>query len=658
MSEPPSAPTPPGGDGSPGGARPRAGWGFDDAAALLMRPVRSLLGVIVGEEPPLELQLVGRLLLQAIAVGLTVGAAGCLLLVALEHIEVLLLDQAAGYARLRATGEGGEVIAAGGERLWLIALLPVVGALLTGLLSRLAPEIRGGGGDATIDAFHQHDGRIRRRVILLKPLASLATLATGGAGGREGPTMHLGGALGVWVAGLLPTTPRERRVLMIAGVAAGISAVFRTPLGAALLAIEILYRDDFESEALIPAVLASVVAYSLSASTLSTAPMFGQLPRFPFHWEHLPLYAAAALVVALAAIAFVALLRGVHRAAGRLPGPSWLSPVFGGAALGLLAVATLLVVPGWFGVDPAQVAVLGGGYGSAQLAITGTAVGWVAAGVLLVAAALRAIGCALTVGTGGSAGDFAPSLAIGALVGAAVGHVATATLDVGGLHPGAFALVGMATFYGGIAKVPLAATVMVCEMAGSYDLLVPLMASQAIAFLALRRIALYPAQLQDQKSAPAHALAYQRRELARLTAGELIAGGRHVVTFAPSTSGAELLERMADNPDQQVFPVVDAAGVLLGLVTGAGTRPIAAAYDVRWVVAADVMTTAASVLVTTPLPEVARALLAGDLRALPVVDGDGRIVGLVDEHDVSRAYLGIADGPRLSQKFPAVSPPP
>lgn len=454
-----------------------------------------------------------------------------------------------------------------------------MGALLTGLLSRWAPEIRGGGGDATISAFHHRHGKIRRRVVPLKPLASIATLATGGAGGREGPTMHLGGALGVWVAGLMPTTERERRVLMIAGVAAGISAVFRTPLGAPLFAIEVLYRDDFESEALIPAVLASVVAYSLSATRLSTSPMFGVLPRFPFHWEHVPLYAAAAVLIAFGGLAFVSTLHGLQRLAHRLPGPAWLRPAFGGLALGALGTAWLL--PRWLGVGRAELAILGGGYGSAELAITGHLVGWTAVTVLLVVALLRAVGCALTVGTGGSAGDCAPSLAIGALLGAAVGHAAQATIDLDGLEPGAFALVGMATFHGGIAKVPLAATVMVCEMAGSYDLLVPLMASQAVAFVALRRTTLYPAQVPDQKHSPAHALVWQRREVAKVSAGELLPGGRRTQTLAPSASGDEVLRVMADAPEQQVVPVVDEHGALLGLVTGTGTRELAAADDVR-----------------------------------------------------------------------------
>lgn len=633
------------------------GWRLDDAAAYVLRPVRTLLAAVVGDEPPLELQLLGRVVLQAILVGLTVGIGGVLFLVGLDQLEHLVLDRAIGYPHLRAAGETGASTVDATPRLWLVALLPVVGAAVAAALARLAPEIRGGGGDAMIGAFHHHGGQVRRRVILLKPVASIATLGTGGAGGREGPTMQLGAAVGAWIASVLPGTERERRVLMIAGVAAGLSAVFRTPLGAALLAIEVLYRDDFESDALIPAVLASVVAYSLSATLLSTEPMFGVLPRFPFYWEHLPFYAVAAVAVALAAFLFVRLLRGVEHVARRLPGPAWARPVAGAAALGLLALAALVAIPRVTDTPPAYLGVLGGGYGASQLAITGDGalgVGGAAALTLLAAAALRAIATALTIGSGGSAGDFAPSMALGGLVGGALGHLAAGWFDVAGLAPGAFALVGMATFYGGIAKVPLAATVMVCEMTGSYDLLVPLMLAQAIAFVALRRVTLYPSQVPSQRYSPAHAAAWAKTEIVKLRVGQLVGPPRPIVTLRLGDDADTVLRALADAPAQAVFPVVDDAGALRGLVTGPGTREIAAADDARWAVAADLMLPPVAVGLDAPLGEVARLLLAHDLRAVPVVDADGRIVGMLDEHDVSRAYVGAA---RSSRQITAVEPP-
>src|SRR5260370_10139971 len=132
-----------------------------------------------------------------------------------------------------------------------------------------------------IDAFHQRSGLIGKRVAWVKAVASLLTLGTGGWGGREGRTMQIGGALGSLAGGILRVTPQERRILMVSGVAAGIAAVFRTPLGAAILAVEGLYRDAFESDALIPAGLAVVPACYVVISVLGGSPRFSATHRFP-----------------------------------------------------------------------------------------------------------------------------------------------------------------------------------------------------------------------------------------------------------------------------------------------------------------------------------------------------------------------------------------
>jgi CIC family chloride channel protein len=343
-------------------------------------------------------------------------------------------------------------------------------------------------------------------------------------------------------------------------------------------------------------------------------------------------------------------------AARRLPGPTWAQPAWGGHILGIFAVIVFEVLPWVLHVPAALLGVLGGGYGASQLAITGDpalGVGLGAAVVLLTAGVLRAFATSLTIGTGGSAGDFAPSLAIGALLGGAVGQAASAWSGVGGLTPGAFALVGMAAFYGGIAKVPLAATVMVCEMAGSYDLLVPLMLVQGITFVALRHVGLYPAQVSTQRASPAHAGAWTRHAVAMITARELVTAGRVLVTLAPGDDADTVLRVMADTADQPVFPVVDGTGTLLGLVTGPGTREIAAADEATWAIAADMMIAPVAVREDLPLSEIARALIAHDLRAIPVVDDAGRIVGLIDEHEVSRAYVGASElAPRRATTMP------
>ncbi len=602
----------------------------------------------------------GRTLLHAAIVGLGAGLIGVGFFLGLELLQHFLLENLAGFVPLRAMGE--RQIASTTTtafRPWLLVLLPAIGGLLGGLISRWAPETRGGGGDATIHAFHHDDGRIRKRVLVLKPLASFLALGTGGAGGREGPTMQIGGALGSLAGHWLKVTARERRVLMVAGVAAGISAVFRTPLGAAILAIEVLYRDDFESNALIPAVLASVVSYSVAISLLGESTLFGRLPHFTFVPAHLPLYLALAVVVSFAAMVFVGAMKLVRRITAKLPGPAWAKPAYGGLALGALAVAAIEIASRYSDVPGQGLGLLGGGYGAAQLAMSGAAwfpQGWPAVQLLALLALGKIIASSLTIGTGGSAGDFAPSLAIGGLVGGAFGIAASLVFDDPSIQPGAFVLVGMGTFYGGVAHVPLAGLVLVSEMAGSYDLLVPLMFAEGVALLLLRRTSLYDAQLGSAKDSPVHQLAASATMLARTRIADVLVHGRAFTTFAPSTPMRAVLERILESPDQEVFPVVDERNALLGLISAGTLRYMASHRDIEaWAIAADVMEAPISLRTDADLRTAVLTMNERGVREVPVVDDDGRVLGLLDEQDAFAALLSASE---TSRSMPRASTTP
>jgi CIC family chloride channel protein len=378
---------------------------------------------------------------------------------------------------------------------------------------------------------------------------------------------------------------------MVAGVAAGISAVFRTPLGAALLAVEVLYRDDFESDALIPAVLASVTAYSVVIAIFGESTLFGRPSHYPFVINHLWLYGLLALLVTLVATLFLTSLRAVQRTSARLPLPEWVKPAVGGAALGLFCVPIILFV-GWRIGQPGQgIGLLGGGYGAVQLAISGAAWmpgGWAGVALLLFLCLSKIVASSLTIGSGGSAGDFAPSLVIGGLFGGAFGRAAQMLTGDPRIDPGAFALVAMGTFYGGVSHTPLSSLVLVCELAGSYDLLVPLMLAEGIAFVALRKKSLYHAQVPTQRESPVH----------HTPSLDLLETARVEQVMRPcSLSGVPVLP-----PEQRVSPQDD-------------------------------------------LRRATEALLRHKLREIPVIDGQGQVVGLLDEADISRFYLQATTKP-------------
>ena len=382
------------------------------------RLVRALQRQLLTSTSP-TLRLLGRVLLHAALVGAAVGAVGLLFVHGLELTQHFVLERLAGYIPLRAAGEPPALDGhRSAFRPWILWVLPAIGALLGGLLSSLAPETRGGGTDAIIEAFHRGAGNVRRRVPVIKLFASIATLGFGGSGGREGPTMQIGGSIGSLIGRYLRVTDRERRILLVAGAAAGMSAVFRTPLGAALLAVEILHRDDFESEALVPAVLASVVSYSVIISFTGESTLFAHAVKYAFVPSHLPLYAILALVISGAAACFLWTLNKVHDVSSRLRAPEWLKPAIGGLVLGLLATPAVFLLGSHMG-DGQGLGILGGGYGSAQVAILGASwipAGWRGVELLVLLGAVKLVATSLTVGSGGSAGDFGPSMVLGAFL--------------------------------------------------------------------------------------------------------------------------------------------------------------------------------------------------------------------------------------------------
>jgi chloride channel protein, CIC family len=599
---------------------------------------RGLMAAIFREAAPLDLRVVGRILIHATVVGAAAGLLACLVYYALEVVQLFVIDHLTGYGSLRAAGEFSNLssIKADAPRPWLLWLLPAVGALgASWLARRFAPECMGAGVDATIRSFHQKESVVRRRVITVKPLTTILTLAFGGAGGREGPVMQMGSAIGSTVGRYLNVTQRERRILLISGAAAGTSAIFRTPLGAALLAVELLYRDDFESDALVPAVLASVAGYSVFISVYGEGTLFDTAASYPFVIAHLPLYALMTLVLAAAGRLFVRCLRQVETIS--LQWPEWSRAAIGGLVVGVLATAIALI-----GDPEVAMGILGGGYGAAQAAITGAP--WLESGgsaiaILALLAAGKMLAAAFTIGSGGSAGAFAPSMVIGALLGGAFGRCMQLLLDDPSIQPGAFALVGMGTLFGGIAHAPLGALVMVCELAGSYDLLVPLMLAEGIAFVVMRKTSLYEAQLPTRQDSPAHPPRVLEL-LGELTVNEVMTERLDFCSFQSGTPLQQVMEALTDYAWQDVFPVLDGEGRLCGMITPELLRLVAAERELQaFLVAADAMHEPVMVRPGDNLSRASEQMWTHGLRELLVVDEDGQIVGFLDETEISQVYL-------------------
>lgn len=260
--------------------------------------------------------------------------------------------------------------------------------------------------------------------------------------------------------------------------------------------------------------------------------------------------------------------------------------------------------------------------------------------ILLLLGFVKMFATALTVGSGGSAGDFGPSMVMGGIFGGAFGRAAQLLLDDPRIDPGAFALVGTGTFYGGLAHVPIGSLVMTCELAGSYDLLVPLMLAEGIAFVALRNRSLYHAQVDTKRDSPAHRDDLIFDVLKGVRVGSVVVGGRDVVSFRRGTPAADVLRVVAAAEWQDAFPVLDGDDELVGVVTTEILRAAAAEPDVtNLAVADDMMAPAIFVRDDDDLHAALEKMLAAGMRELLVVDAAGRVIGVVDEAEITAAYL-------------------
>ena len=431
-----------------------------------------------------------RLIFDLVFIGMAGALAAQLFAIVLRGANWLFLTTLAQYTPLGLPNEGGspqELVGRWG--LWMLPVATTLGGLLVGILvQRLAPETEGHGTDTAVRAFHRADGELRPRVPPVKLVASAITIGSGGAAGREGPIALVAAGIGSWYATLTQRTGANRRLLMLAGMAAGLAAVFRSPVGTALFAIEVLYADmEFESGALFATMLASIVAYAVNGLFSGYEPLFrvpnevGLIRPLENAWFVVLGVAAGVVGAVLPALFYRA--RDAFRALKIRPE---LKPALGGLLTGLVALA----VP----------QVIGGGYGWVQAAIDGRLTVWLLLGMLVA----KPLALSFTVGSGGSGGVFAPSLYIGAMLGgilATVAHLPAAPLVI----------VGMAAVFAGAARVPIATLMMVTEMTGGYTLLVPAALAVMVAYMVQRRLVagrrygrLYEAQVGRSSESPAH----------------------------------------------------------------------------------------------------------------------------------------------------------
>ncbi len=586
---------------------------------------------------------VGRVVLCSPVVGFIAGLGAVAFLVCLQAMYHYVLGGLLHF-HMPPTLEGEAGPVTYPWPWWLVILVPAVGGLISGILVfTWAPEAEGHGTDAMIRAFHQGGGRIRGRVPLIKSVASIITIGTGGSAGQEGPIAQIGAGFGSYLAGVLKLPSSERRLLMLAGAAGGVGAIFRAPLGGALFAGEVLYSSTaFESAALLPCLASSIVAYSTFALFITPKPIFS-LPELSFQGlRDLPLYAGLTLVCAAMGWLYVRVFYGMRdKVFNPMPIPKKFKPAVGGMLLGLVAVAFPQVMTGGYGW------VQWGAIGMPpSLTLSGETsfVPHLGIRMLFLLAVLKIVATSFTISSGGSGGVFGPSMLIGGMIGGAYGQLMASLLPIGHIDPAAFVLVGMGGFFAGVSKTPLTSIVMVSEMTGSYSLLVPLMLACGLNMAISRRWTIYEEQVASPIDSPAHQGDFVVDVLDRIQVGDVPIRTEGIESIVATTPFSELIHRVARS-NETLFPVVDGQGRLTGIfrlrdlrlaLVGSDWGPLVLAYDLA-------TRPAPSVTPEDTLHTALRRMTELNIEGIPVVHPDDatRMIGVLSRQQLTAAYTSL-----------------
>jgi CIC family chloride channel protein len=569
-----------------------------------------------------------RGLILGICVGIFSGLAAVGFFIGIEALKHWLLTVQAGLELPSPAGEGMFHALAGPHRPWLVPLYLAGVGLITGLLvSRFIPEtVRGGtdGTDAMINAFHNQGGIIRPRVPVIRGLMAILTISAGGSAGREGPISQIGAGLGSFIAQRLHLSPKERRLLLLAGAAGGLGAIFRAPLGGALTAIEVIYKEDFEAEAILPSVLSSVVAYSIFTFFFGTAPMFG-IPQFSFsNIAELPFYAVLALFCAGTGWLFIRMFEHLKHKVflplGERIGVT-ATMTLGGLSMGILG----MVFP----------QLLSGGYGWLELAIKNQ----LPLLTMLLIVFGKMLATSITIGSGLSGGMFAPALFIGGMSGGVVGQLAHAWRPDIATQPGGYVLVGMAAFFAGVANAPIGPLIMVCELTQGYGLLAPLMMSSVLCLVLGRTTSLYEHQVDSKFDSPAHLDDATINILEGLQVQDFYTPGR--VTALEEGTTLKALTDIIANTNQLYFPVRNAKDEITGIIGVEDVRKVlfeSCLFDL--VVVGELARKPACLKPEDNLYTALLKFVDTDYGQLPVTrpDDDHAILGLLNREDVFKAY--------------------
>jgi CIC family chloride channel protein len=571
-----------------------------------------------------------RLFGLTIAIGGVCGLAAVAFHVAIERVAAVTVERAMAAAGHAWIG-------------WTLAV-PAAGGLVAGLvLHHVVPNARGSGIPQVKVAYAMQGGRLRLRDSLGKFAVGVLQIGTGSSLGREGPTVQICAGVATGLGRIAGVSQRTVRRLIPVGAAAGIAAAFNAPIAAVTFTIEEVV-GTLDQTLLSGVIVAAALAAVVERTVLGGHPEFDVPQGYGLDSaSSLVLYAVLGVAAAGVSVTFSESLLGLRKWFSRLRVlPRWAHPAVGGLVTGGLAVAALAIFR--------TQGITGGGYAVLAEALSGK----LALAVLLGLGAMKLVATVASYSSGGAGGIFAPTLFLGGMLGGAIGYLDVAVFGNPTSSISAFALVGMGAVFAGVIRAPITSVLIIVEMTNGYSLILPLMIANMSAYAlarALRPTPIYEALLaQDGVQLGGHGHGREAPDAVdALKLAELPELDRDFVSFYPPVSATTLLADLSTAGRQEVFPVLDPGDALVGMITLDDMTVLASEPELpgALVTAADLMRPPIALRDHDTLRTAYDRMVSSGLRELPVVDAGRRVIGLVNEVAIARAYLQARHTPAL-----------
>ena len=519
--------------------------------------------------------------------------------------------------------------------------LPVVGSFLSTLCIHFFDKnSEGAGTDAMIDAFHNNQAQVSYKTPIVKMIATIFNLAGAGSAGKEGPISQIGASLGSLISNFLGLGARARRTLFLAGMAGALGAIFKAPLGAALVAVEILYKKDFESDALIPSIIASLTGYFIFTSFEGFDNILS-VPHYGFtNWQELYIYLVLGFFCFVFGYIFIKFFHFISKSTKKMKTPLYIRGLISGSILGCIGLISyesigsgLNFLYSTMNQDIMSESIL---FESIKKNIPNSIM--VLPLFFLVVSIFKIFSTSINIGMGVSGGVFSPSLFIGGMLGAMVGFTAQALFPDLVISPVPYIIVGMGGFFAGVANAPIGTVIMVCELTGNYTLLTPLLLVSVLSIILSSKWSIYKNQKNTKFESPAHSWEMTNDLLENIPVKDIYIkyNKENMDCIMNDTYTFKNLYKVHTKEGENDFIIKDKNNKYLGIIS---FKHLLLSKVHRRHLLKDIITNQIEgISPETPLTKTLEIVLQQDIDKVPVTDKENTLLGYITFMDILNAY--------------------